>query len=1023
LEQSVSDLGDLPVETEAPTLRRDAFDIFSTPQGLLEDPFVLSVAESRPSSLDARPEQNLPSEEKMPVAYYSPRLHIFDEAPSWPHLDERPLWVPAEAIPTTLYTLNGLQDFLPLFLAKGLGVYQDDYPTTQQVFCLLGETGSGTTSSIMTARQHLDAFLKEGQAASEEGLSPAMEDGVEPPYLSLHTSHYRHQSAYPFYLELWHDLCRALFQIPTEGFLQSQIQSAIEGVLFYIVPETQQALAQPYIQTLTRFMGGTGAEPSLDLIEALAWVLPQVATVKPLLLQLENLETADEASLYVLGVLLHQYGLASHKGMVWVLQSAPSHHLACLEYIDPIYYSTGRLNALNPAESEDYLKSTWLAGCFHTCPTSFIQGLIQRGEGKPFYLEEALRYALQCRLLESNPQTGMMEWAGGNDEQTFAWPESMTVLWYERLQVLPEETAKVLQLAGILGIRFSMLSVASLLGLEQDVLNQHLGVLWEQGWILPDVADSVSFRHPLLLKAVRQFMPADELSHRHAWVYESLSQHFEAPVAMPEPVLAFHAFYGALPEALAHQNQAWQERIEPFTASWLPSFLRRLQLQDVDLDLKTRLSLWHAHLQAEPDPQAEKSLLKCEAYEALQMGRLTLATSVTFEMLILLGDDAKEQLDLKNAQRLYEYARDIHQESALNAHGDFIAMTSLMVLAWMRYDLLDLQSGWKRLEHHPAWKEPSTALVPWKLEAIGLALHLYRLQANSPAVKKWYTQAKHLWELCIRDALNPLWMARSQLAYAHYLYDKGALHAYRQITENVKLVLASTPTQSVALHQTLVDYVMVNWLEDHHHRLQSTVQERYQYLADDLEANRHQFTPHHRRVLETLVASMRHPQKSDDYLSQMRRLGLGLVADALAWQKIEEALMSRQVDSIQHALEDWQFNLTGDVLPHFELLTWQATMVRVRILILEQAFVPALQLISTVWKPLASSLMGRVLVMTLALLAHIYHRVAYEAGMGLAQQDAYVKKSRGFAEQALALSVQSQNPTLQADAETLMKFG
>jgi hypothetical protein len=194
-------------------------------------------------------------------------------------------------------------------------------------------------------------------------------------------------------------------------------------------------------------------------------------------------------------------------------------------------------------------------------------------------------------------------------------------------------------------------------------------------------------------------------------------------------------------------------------------------------------------------------------------------------------------------------------------------------------------------------------------------------------------------------------------------------------------------------------------------------------LADDLEANRHQFTPHHRRVLETLVASMRHPQKSDDYLSQMRRLGLGLVADALAWQKIEEALMSRQVDSIQHALEDWQFNLTGDVLPHFELLTWQATMVRVRILILEQAFVPALQLISTVWKPLASSLMGRVLVMTLALLAHIYHRVAYEAGMGLAQQDAYVKKSRGFAEQALALSVQSQNPTLQADAETLMKFG
>jgi hypothetical protein len=49
--------------------------------------------------------------------------------------------------------------------------------------------------------------------------------------------------------------------------------------------------------------------------------------------------------------------------------------------------------------------------------------------------------------------------------------------------------------------------------------------------------------------------------------------------------------------------------------------------------------------------------------------------------------------------------------------------------------------------------------------------------------------------------------------------------------------------------------------------------------------------------------------------------------------------------------------------------------------------------------------------------------VAYDQGIPLPKQDAYVKKSRQFAEQAIHLALQSQNTPLKSQAEALMKFG
>lgn len=1006
------------------------FDIFNTPQtpsnAMVIDPKTSQATEVKHSVQDIVSSVPMPTAVQAPA--YRPRLHLFEQAPQWPALEGVTLWISEADIHTTPYDVQSIQEIIPLFIAKGLGLYQDNYPASQRVLCLLGESGVGNTTAIMQARQQVEGFLKEGETPNPSETQEPQEE-AEPAYLTLQASHFRHRAGHPFVLELWFEVCRAIFQIPTEGMLKDQLRPTVQGLIHYILPESQHLQAEPYINTFVQFMGGSLEEsakatvPTLDLIESLAWLLTHIARVKPVLLQLENLDQADDASLYVLQILLQQYELANQQGLVWILQSAPNRHLAVLENLDKSLFTAVKLHPFSEEQSRLYLQESWLSACFESCPDSFVQDLIRLGKGRPFYMEEALRYALQQNVLAIEEESGQMQVVDFNLLSAFKFPEPFPRIWQERLRLLPEDTAKVLQLTGVLGIRFSLVSLAGLLGLEQEELNTHLGLLWEQGWLVPDVADSVTFRHPDLLHCLREFMPAEELANMHAWVYESFTQHFEAPVAMAEPLLAFHAFYAGNAEATQQQEALWQYRIAVMTQPWLDSLNLLAPLQNPNLPVDRRIGIMRQWFHMTEDVQAEKQLLKCEAYEALQAGRLSLPNEQTFEMLILLGNDAKEQLALNDAGRLYDYALGIHREFKLQQHGDFIATINLAILSWMKYDLETLASLWQEITQHTAWGDKDKSLVPWKLEAIVLGLHVHRLQADSKGVKHWYAVAKTLWETCLHDALNPLWIARSQLAYAHYLYDKGVYSAYQQILEQVKAVLASTPTQSVALHQTLVDYVAVSWLEDHAQGGQPSVHQRYTFLSEDIQQNADKFTPLHTLTLKAYVGSILAPQQNKDRLEALRQVQLHQVAEALSWQNVELALLSRQTQEVQSALGAWQGFYPEAVMSRVVLKAWQAELVKVRLLILQNKSILAIQTLSTIWESVASSLMGHVLISALALLAHIHHKVAYESGISIEKQDVYVKKSREFARQAISMAMQSQNHSLKEHAEQLMKFG
>ncbi len=1003
-----------------------SFDIFNTPatsnaNPVVIDPKTSQTKEVKHSVADIVSSVPMPTAVQAPA--YRPRLQLFDEAPQWPALEGVTLWISESDIHTTTYDVQSIQEIIPLFIAKGLGLYQDNYPASQRVLCLLGESGVGNTTAIMQARQQVEVFLKENEASSVSEAQANEE--AEPAYLTLQASQFRHRAGHPFVLELWVEVCRAIFQIPTEGMLLDQLHPTVEGLIHYILPETEHVHATPYINTFVQFMGGVLEDnaPTLDLIESLAWLLTHIARVKPVLLQLENLDQADDASLYVLQILLQQYELANQTGLVWILQSAPSRHLAVLENLDKSLFTAVKILPFTEEQSRLYLHETWLSACFESCPDSFVQDLIRLGKGRAFYMEEALRYALQHNVLQVDGESGQVNVVDFNVLSSFKFPEDFTTIWQERLKLLPEETAKVLQLTGVLGIRFSLVSLAGLLGLEQDALNTHLGILWEQGWLVPDVADSVTFRHPDLLHCLREFIPAEELVNMHAWVYESLTQHFEAPVAMSEPLLAFHAFYAGNAEGTQHQEALWQNRIAVMTQPWLDSLNLLAPLQNPNLSVDRRIGIMRQWFHMTEDVQAEKQLLKCEAYEALQAGRISLPNEQTFEMLILLGDDAKEQLHLNDAGRLYDYALGIHREFKLEQHGDFIATINLAILAWMKYDLETLASLWQDISQYTAWAEKDKSLVPWKLEAIVLGLHVHRLQADSKGVKHWYSIAKTLWETCLHDALNPLWIARSQLAYAHYLYDKGVSNAYQQILEQVKAVLASTPTQSVVLHQTLVDYVAVSWLEDHQQGGQPSIHQRYSFLSEDIQHNADKFTPLHTLMLKAYVGSILAPQQNEERIAALQQVQLHGVAEALTWQNVELALLSRQTQEVQSALTAWQGYYPEAVMSRFVLKSWQSELVKVRLLILQNKSILAIQTLNSIWEPVASSLMGYVLISSLALLAHIHHKVAYEGGISLEKQDAYVKKSREFARQAISMAMQSQNHRLKEHAEQLMKFG
>ena len=242
---------------------------------------------------------------------------------------------------------------------------------------------------------------------------------------------------------------------------------------------------------------GGGELDRFHLLAAMAKLLAAMSKASPLLLVLEDLHSADRATL---AMLLHlarspeqaallvlvtarDGGLGVGDGWVEALAELRRHRLA--EFVTVRALDDGAVGRL-------------VSGYVGHRPPAGLVAMIGRATDRnPFFVEELLHHLVETGAID--PRTG--RWPAAAAIGDLGIPEGVRQVLAQRLARLPAPTVELLQVAAVLGREFEFTLLSQMIGWEDtpviDALEEALraGVLSERGssWVA-----SYSFRHALV---------------------------------------------------------------------------------------------------------------------------------------------------------------------------------------------------------------------------------------------------------------------------------------------------------------------------------------------------------------------------------------------------------------------------------------------------------------------------------------------------------------------------------------------
>jgi tetratricopeptide (TPR) repeat protein len=212
----------------------------------------------------------------------------------------------------------------------------------------------------------------------------------------------------------------------------------------------------------------------------------------------------------------------------------------------------GRLNHL--AIALEPLRETAIADLVRymldTDAPDVIKLVSDRSEGNPFYAGELVRAYLEQGSLQRLPDT-----------------VQATVL--ARLDLLPKEERRVLQLGSVFGRAFRAGGIAALENRVETQVRRLCEALADRDLIRPTEGDRFNFRHILIQEVAYNTLPRSERARLHSaaarWV-ESTSQGREEAVA---EILAFHYREAAILSIALDPTSETTAAIKASAAKWL----------------------------------------------------------------------------------------------------------------------------------------------------------------------------------------------------------------------------------------------------------------------------------------------------------------------------------------------------------------------------------------------------------------------------------------------------------------------
>jgi predicted ATPase/DNA-binding winged helix-turn-helix (wHTH) protein len=326
----------------------------------------------------------------------------------------------------------------------------------------------------------------------------------------------------------WVQLLRQAVDPAAVAALRS-LPPALMGELSTLVPELGGD-AVPADLTMTK-------SARLPLFDAIARFLRAMAQAKPLVLVLDDLHWADQPSLSLLSYLLEELGDAPILilGTFRDAELPPGHpYLALLDKMERASsFKRVPVNSLEVPDVEHYLGA--ITG--RPPPPLLAERLHERTAGNPFFVRETVRSLTWEALSEGHLNIGQVR-----------LPESARDVIRRRIALLPEDARRVLQAASVIGVRFEVSTLSSMLELPTPALLAALdrAVSARQLVREPDGVGCYGFAHALIRDSIYEDLPTTLKCELHLAASHALEQQRSVrPAATAE--IAFH-LHAALPQ-------------------------------------------------------------------------------------------------------------------------------------------------------------------------------------------------------------------------------------------------------------------------------------------------------------------------------------------------------------------------------------------------------------------------------------------------------------------------------------------
>jgi tetratricopeptide (TPR) repeat protein len=421
--------------------------------------------------------------------------------------------------------IEAIQTDLSAFLAQG-GTARG------RVIAINADNGLGKSSIIHMVRSKIDP--QNEKAIWLGGANYRSFESSKPPLF--------------YWIEVLQNMMSFIFEGQERPHVQAQIEKFLAFIYEGQVPQDEAAFLFDFLLVNPlQPLGSHAGEFSGRLQRFFLEFFRHLSRKRPLILVFEDAQHADTASMELLKDLLSQ-GLLNLPVCILLTQTPDFYESGSLATVmEKGAYKVLNISPLSDAEAERFLNDGPLGGQLAEFPTPLIDSVVRYAEGLPLYLEEALRLLHLRGVLTVDENTHKFKPGAAYNAENAFLPHSLESIIRERLEHLSEATRYILQVASVLGERFSVSMLLAVSQAEEDDFNQALSTLFNHGYLIPDAVNTGRFRHSIIWQTVYDSLEPQWRQQMHQLISEALEHDFQQGLTVQPALIAHHAELGNLP--------------------------------------------------------------------------------------------------------------------------------------------------------------------------------------------------------------------------------------------------------------------------------------------------------------------------------------------------------------------------------------------------------------------------------------------------------------------------------------------